>query len=145
MTGPTSSTTPSPLDAVKTRALELAEQPGAVDVLADVKEEVAEVQQTAKSGWKTSEFALTLLVALVGTGICAVKLWQGSLDMAGAGIFLSTVLSLMHYTKARTDLKTAHVSAAPSPAPGTVTLTPGAGPLGAITLEGGKVSTGSGS
>jgi hypothetical protein len=99
--------------AIEAKALALAQQPGGGVVLGEVEEEASEVQQSlAKSGFKSSEFWITLLVALVGTAIPAVQLWQGKLDMAGAGAFLGGVLQALHYTKARTDLKTAHVDAA---------------------------------
>lgn len=106
-------TGPLSLDSVTKKTVEIAQQPGAGALVADLKDEEEVVVATfQKSGWKSSEFWLTLLITLAGTGFAAVQIYQGKLDAAGAATFLGAVLKATSYTRGRAALKEAAATAA---------------------------------
>lgn len=104
---PAATPQPKPVSIVE-HALALVQQPGAADVAADVREEVALVVATGqKAGYKSSEFWLTLLIVLAGIVFAGAQLWQGKLTMEGAAIFLGAALKAATYTRGRAAEKTA--------------------------------------
>jgi hypothetical protein len=94
--------------AVQAKALEIASQPGAPALASAAEAEGEDVVRVFREkGWKSTEFWITLLVVLIGSGFAGVQLYQGKLDAAGAAAFLGAVMKAASYTAGRSAIKAA--------------------------------------
>lgn len=106
---------PVPVVSTAAKVLDMAKQPGVEEVVTDAKDGLGLVQAAyLKSGFKSSEFLLTLLFVLGAFGFVGVQLYQGKTDLVTAGALLTAALKIMAYNKGRVSLKQSQAGAGAS-------------------------------
>jgi hypothetical protein len=103
---------PLSLASVQTKVAAIAQQPGAEQAAEILRGEADVVRETfTKSGWRSSEFWLTLVVLVLGTIPVLVQVWQGKTTVEGSLPFLAAVGKAAAYTAGRSKVKAAEATA----------------------------------